>query len=812
MPNVGFELTANNAGLISVLKESTDAIKSAAGGIAGAFSPVTAAFGALKGAMVGITAAFAGGALFKDAVNTTAELASSSISLGLQLGVSATRASDLKVALASVGVSQDEFAAAGAKVTRTLVSHEDAFQRLGVATRDQQGNYRSTIDIIIDVNTALAGLQEGTDRNTEAQRIYGKGWQEIMPTLRATQAVMDEAKGHAQALGLEVGQEQVANFIQYRSAMAGVQEVFRGVMNAIGETLMPSLTALGNWFGSIGPGLVEIFRFAISGIALAFEAIMLPISLVFDTIKAGIRMLTVDFLMLADIIDRALHGDWNGVKAAWKEGQDQITQINKEWGEKIVSDATEAHDRMAALIAGHVATPIPEPTGQKAEKPPEKESRVPQWQEELAQQEAAQAQQLAAQGEFHEVSKADELAYWQNILATNNTSVKEKLAIGKTIANLELGIAKEAFDAQLAGLKEQEAQYKNNLDAKLTIAKEYAQRVGEAYGFESKQYNDAAKEVVTIEREKVAQLAAIDAVRRQATEAMATAEIDSAEKVAQLNVSLHRETEEQLLAQEKGFEDERYAIKREALQRSLDLASQDPDKNPTEIAKINAQIEALATQHAATLEGINIKLVQQQQQGWTNLFGTIETAFTQNISKMLEGTQTFQQSMTNIFSAIGDQIIQTLVRMAAQWAVTHLANLAVSRTTAEATILANAAVAGSAGVSSFAGAPWPLDLGAPGFGLSMEADAASYNLLGERGFDVPAGMMPKMQLHPKETVLPADIAETYRKNAPGNGGGGGENHFHLSAIDAKSLHDMVMDKNTRKSIAKTLIDHTRSRR
>jgi hypothetical protein len=809
-PQVGFEITANNEGLLAVLQQSADAIKSAAAQASGAFAPVTAAFETLKGAAAGVAAIFAGGAGFKEALDTTASLARESMALGIQLGVSATRASDLRVAIAEVGVTQDQLSAAGLRVTRTLVTNEDAFKRLGVATRDQSGNYRSTIDIIMDTNQALAQLQEGTDRNTEAQRIYGRGWMEVMPTLRLTAAVMEEAKQRAQDLGLEVGQEQIANFKQYRASMAGVQDVFRGLMNTVGEALMPSLTALGNWFGSTGPSLITVFRFAVSGIALAFEGIMLPISLVFDTIKSGIQVLVVSFASLADVIDRSLHGDWAGVKAAWKAGSDQIDQINKDWLNKMVSDAQEAHDRMAAILAGHVATPQAEPQGDKAEKPPEKESRVPQWQEELTQQQAAHAQELGEQGDFHEVSKADEVAYWQSILATNETSSKEKIAINNKIGALTLSMEREVYQGQLAALKEQEAAYKNNLDAKLVIAKEYAEKVGESEGFESKAYADAAKEIVTIEREKVAQLNEIDATRRGVQDEMALAEIDRAEKIAQLNESLHIGSEQRLLEQEKGFENQRYQIKLDALEKTLALEKLDPDKNEVAIAKTFAQIEALYRQHSATLLGIDTKQVQQQKQDWKNLFDTIQNDFASNISKMLEGTETFAQGIRNLFMQIGDAVVQTLVKIAVQWLATQIENRIAGQTTAEAQIAASAGEAGAAGVASFAGAPWPVDIGAPAFGAAMAASAEAFSLSAQ-GLDLPPGMAPpRVQLHPEETVLPADIAKTYREHAPGSGGRTGDMHVHIQAIDTKSVHEMF--RNNKSALAKAVREHARKRR
>lgn len=811
MAEVSLQIGATNEGLLQVLQQSADAIKSAATGMAGAFAPVGAAFEALKGAALGLGAIFAGGAAFKESIGTTVELARNSISLGAALGVSATKASDLKVALDSVGVTQDQLAGAANAVTRSLREHEEAFARLGVQTRDQQGNYRSTIDIILDVNAALAKITDGTERNIEGQRIYGRAWQEVQATLRLTPAVMQEATAHAKALGLEVGQEQKANFMAYQAAMAGANDVIKGIGNAIGEALMPMLTALGNWFGSIGPGLVTVFRVAIGGVAIAFNVVGLAVSMAAQVIKAALLDIVAITGRVGASIGAALHGDWAGAAAAWKGGMAELRAIHKAGADQIEADAKAANDRIVAILAGHVATPEPEQQHEKPKPPPDTD-RLARWQEELTQQQAHNAQMLADQGEFHEVSKQDEVAYWQNILATNNTSAKEKLAINKTIANLQLGIAKEGFSAQLEQLKEQEAQYKGNLDAKLELAKEYEGKVGAAYGTDSKEYAAAAKEVVAIEREKVAQLLQLNQIREQAQQGLALAQVDQAEQAAQQDLALHKISEAQMLADERTFENERFQIKQQTLQQEKSLIN--PADDPIAYAKICAQIEALATQHAQKLVQIDQRATRTQLIDWQNLFKSVESAFASNIQKMMQGSETFKQGMNNIFMQIGQAVLQQLAQMAAHWATTQLANLILGKSTASGLVAANAGVAGSAALASFAGAPWPIDVGAPGFAAAMYAEAMSYGL-SEKGYDVPAGMMPPLtQLHPKETVLPADIAEEYREAARGPGSrrgtGSGDIHIHTSSIDGKSTYDMLM--NNKKAIAKALQAHARKRR
>jgi hypothetical protein len=651
----------------------------------------------------------------------------------------------------------------------------------------------------MDVNAALEKITDGTERNIEGQRIYGRSWQEVQATLRLTPAAMAEATAHAKALGIEVGQEQVTNFKAYQAAMAGAHDVLRGVGNAIGEALMPMLTALGNWFGSIGPGLVSVFRVAIAGIGIAFNVVGLMVSGAMQVIKAALLDTVAVSARVGQSISAALHGDWAGMKAAWKGGMDELRAIHKAASDQIEADAKAANQRIADLITGHVATPQKEQPPEPPKPPPE---TFNQYQQELEEEKAARAQQQAAEGEFHEMSKAEELAYWQDILLITSASAKEKAEIKKTIAGLEVNVAKGAFDAQLADLKTQEAAVGKDYEAKLELAKQYEAKVGAAYGTDSAQFKEASKATVEVKRAEVEQLLELDKIRETAAQSLALAEVDSQEKAAQLNVSMHRETEAQLLAQEKTFEDMRFSIQQATLQKEKSLI--DPNNDPVAFAKICAQIEALATKHAATLQGINQKLTITQQAQWNSLFTTIENDFTTNISKMLEGTEKFSSGIRNLFMQIGDGIVQMLVKMAVQWAATQIENLILGKSTASAQITAFAAMAEAAGIASFAAAPWPVDIGAPAFGAAMGAAAMSADVSPEHGYDVPAGAMPPLaQLHPKETVLPADLAQGFRDIIRGGGGagaGGGASHFHFHTPDPGSIEQWLRSTDGRKAM------------
>jgi hypothetical protein len=171
---------------------------------------------------------------------------------------------------------------------------------------------------------------------------------------------------------------------------------------------------------------------------------------------------------------------------------------------------------------------------------------------------------------------------------------------------------------------------------------------------------------------------------------------------------------------------------------------------------------------------LDAQATKDRMKKWTDMFHTMQSGFQRVISDFLHGTKTLGQTITGLFQAIGDAIIELIAEQAAKWLVVQLEQLAFGKTAAVSTVATQAAIAGASGIASFAGAPWPIDLGAPAFGAAMAAAATGYAGLASAagGYDIPAGVNPLVQAHSEEMVLPAPLANAVRDMAGGNSGRG----------------------------------------
>jgi hypothetical protein len=223
------------------------------------------------------------------------------------------------------------------------------------------------------------------------------------------------------------------------------------------------------------------------------------------------------------------------------------------------------------------------------------------------------------------------------------------------------------------------------------------------------------------------------------------------------------------------------------------IMAEDPNYNPVEMAALQAQIITIVQAAQDKMRTIQQQAVNQDMQIWQTMFKGMGSGFSQAIVNLVNGSKTFQQAMQQMLKSIFDDIVKTL----ADWVTQHLAtmamNLLATKTASVGQAQAQAAVAGAGGVASMAAAPWPIDMTAPVFGASMAAEAMSFAAAGaQEGYDVPAGVMPVTQLHPKEMVLPKELADVIRNMAAGGTSGrGGSVNIGISAMDGRSVERVL---------------------
>lgn len=542
------------------------------------------------------------------------------------------------------------------------------------------------------------------------------------------------------------------NFIAKANEGTGVFGVFSAILSSVAKLLDAVTTALsGAAKGSDNLGRNQ-------SVKLWADAVIASFAYVIDLGRAvweGLALVGKQIAAIAAAATFAAKGQFSNAAQAWREYESDFV-AGWERIKNLVSGGEGSTLQTFALGGGQ--TDGPATKNDKATKLRSKggggkdESQMPAYETALERKKAA----LAEQGRLHEVSKTMELAYWQSILSTTTVGEKDKTAIDKKMATLRLDIAKDAA-------KQKEAIEKDAMQTYRELA------LGRLEG------------------------------ERIATEALADQGIISKAE------AIEREIQ---------FEERRYQIAKDYLDRRIELAEGDP----VEQARLQNDKAIGKQDHKNNVAQLKAK--QEKESPVRAITDDIGNSFGNGLEAVLNKTKSWRQSMIGIFNDIKASFIKHLVvepfaAMVAGWARQLAAKLgftaqekaAEKMASAEtittkgvetgAVVSAEAAKAGAGAAASQAAIP----IIGPGLALgAMAAIFAAVMAMGSKrksaskGYDIPSGVNPLVQAHEEEMILPKEQANAVRQMAKlglaehrGGNGGGVSQSIHVKAMDARSV-------------------------
>ena len=262
--------------------------------------------------------------------------------LAKQTGFTTDELQKMQYAADRIDVSMDTITGAAARMTKQLGSNEDKFASLGVATRDVNGNFRSTSDIFYDTVTALSQIQNETERDTVAMDIFGRSANELAGVVDDGGAALKEFGQEAEDAGLIMSQDTLDSLNQVNdeidrlkaqgaaslaqagaAALTALQPVLEKVINGISKIL--------EYIANLSPETMKIILIVlaviaaisplmslISGITAALSFLMSPIGLIIAGIAAAIAIGVLLYKNWDEIKAKATEM-WENIKAKWEE-------------------------------------------------------------------------------------------------------------------------------------------------------------------------------------------------------------------------------------------------------------------------------------------------------------------------------------------------------------------------------------------------------------------------------------------------------------------------------------------------------------
>jgi hypothetical protein len=767
-------------------QEATEKISSSLNGIGAGFEKLMTTIGALS-------AVLAGGAMFKEAISETINWTGEVVNLSKKVGITSEAASGLALALHHVGMSSEDYGGMVNKMTKQMRANGDAFDQLGIQTKDSNGEWRNSQDVMLDVIEKMNGMKKGTDLNVVSQALFGGRVGDINKLLKINMELIEEETRKAEKLNLVVGPDGAAQAREYKEAMADLHADMLGLSVGVGSALIPTLSkltenlstvlmpvvkvvgtifaALGDIFGILVDCVGDLWNTVSGAIKEAFEPLSNLFSgdlftganvlkVVLGTIETVIVGITLAVKMLVTLavtafenmvtsamafgraIKAVFTGDFQGAVAAAKDANDKIEANNKKAMDKIVGDALAANQKIQAIWAER---PEPkkskEPGGEtthgndfKAGKKEKPESLMPAYAAELDELK----DKILQDSQFLvTMSKAQELAFWQAKLTVAGTSAEDLKKIHHQVV-----AAEQAVHTELMAQQKKDAAESRAMDAEDTNFKIQSSKID-----------------LQTKKQQLAELAAAGRITRE-EELRQTIELQKAE--AALNKAA--------LADEL---------------KNLEL---------TDLArkKINDKILLEDKKLAADTATLNRQITAEASKHWVQLGQTIQSSLGNALTSIITKTQSFTQALRNLFKSVTDSMVQMLVQMGLEQAKQFLMRKLMGKEAAASDISAGAGSYAVNAMSSVAAIPvtgWAM---APGVGAAAFANAIGYMgsiASAAGGWDIPAGINPMAQLHSREMVLPEEHADTIRGL---KGGGGPQIHFNITAMDGKDVHRTLL--------------------
>jgi len=591
---------------------------------------------------------------------------------------------------------------------------------------------------------AVANMGDAYANALDEMRRAG-GFEFITDSVRALSEVVPDAMKMISELGAAVGAVFGTMFDIVKSVMNGILSAINAVFGSGGEPI----TAMQFFIN-----MLRVVQTALIAFRVGFET-------AFTVIKIVLAEVAASLVGFGNILGRVLSFDFKGAVSAYKNSLIEMRDIAKAGMADLDEIARKGAEAMSNAMLGVRGPSALENGMAGGTKPSGDSSGSPVG--------GSTKTKTVDKSWYDELEAMERMEDATAKLNKGINDLKDKLQDAARTGKGDLGELAEQLGMTSNILTEGQRRYLQSL-LDTAVAKREQEAVTQA--------NIEAERMMTQE----AQFNSAEKLR------LIESELENAASVMGQRRELGQITAEQELEYMREVEVQKFQAQQEALESylmTLEIGTQEYEK------ALNDR-EILRNEHEIRMRQIDTQLQKEQERHFTSVYKGMESAFQRSIAGMLSGTMTFGKAVRTLFQGVVQAIANSLADMAAQWIMASIRSMLQGKIEAASKIAAYAGQAGAAGVASMAAAPFPMNMSAPAFGAAMSAAAMSYVGIASAagGYDIPAGVNPMTQLHEKEMVLPAHIADPLRDNLAG-GGGGGAMTINIHATDAQSVKRLL---------------------
>jgi len=282
------------------------------------------------------------------------------LTMSRNTGISVEELQRMNYASDLIDVSMEQMTGSITKLTKQMASGNSAFDTLGVAITDADGNMRDAVDVWYDSLQALSQVENETERDQLAMELFGRSAMELSGIVDDGGAALRQFGDDAEEAGLILSEDAVSAAGQFNDAIdelkAKSEQAFFSAGAALAESLLPKLEELVDWVSRVLTwfadldGNTQTLILTILGLVAAISPIAGLISAI-TTIGGALAVVTAPmaatFMGIAAAIGAliaigtVLYENWDSIKQA---GIDLWNSITTTWDgiKETISNAIES--------------------------------------------------------------------------------------------------------------------------------------------------------------------------------------------------------------------------------------------------------------------------------------------------------------------------------------------------------------------------------------------------------------------------------------------------------------------------------------
>lgn len=304
---------------------------------------------------------------FVDAVKGAAEYADEVNTLSKTTGMSTDAIQEYKYAADILDVSFDTIQGSLTKLTSNMSKNSDAFAELGISIRDENGELRDANEVFDEAITALGYIDNETQRDAVAMKIFGKSAKDLNPLIKTGSKELGKLRKEAHDVGAVMSEDALEGANAFQDGLDRLKGTWDALKRTLGANILSKvlpylekfvglfqdLATTGNLSGFID-GVVDMVNDIVQKIPEFTEKLISALPNVIKTLTKALSKLLPNlaksvgqilgqiFANLPELISAGLELGWSLIKGVFQAIPNLISGLVDALTGRKLSEAAQA--------------------------------------------------------------------------------------------------------------------------------------------------------------------------------------------------------------------------------------------------------------------------------------------------------------------------------------------------------------------------------------------------------------------------------------------------------------------------------------